>query len=547
VLAAAALLFAAACRQATSHKGSGAAGGGELNVSIRTEPRNFTRLDTNEETTEFVSLLIHARLVRINRTTDDVEPWLAESWTASADGRQYTIKLRPNVQFSDGHALSADDVLFSFEAVYATDAADTLKVDGKRLIVAAVDPLTVTVTFPLPFAPGVRILDNLMILPRHKLESALKSGSLHTAWGLSTPPSELAGLGPFVLSAYQPGQRLVFVRNPHYWRRDSKGAALPYLDRVTLDVVPDQQAQLLRLESGETDATTSAMPADAYATLKRGADAGKLRLYDLGPALYPDLMWFNLKPGAFTGDPRASWIQRDELRQAISLAVDRKRFADTVFFGAAVPMFGPVSPANKRWYWTGTPSIPHDPDRARKLLASIGVTPDHPAQFTILTPKGRPTYERAVAVIRDELEKVGVTVDVAALEGNAVVQQFLSAKYDAVYIQFSLTNTDPALSSDYWLSSGSQHFWNREQKMPATLWEARIDELFRKQTATPDPSERKRLFDEIQKILIEHQPMIHFVVPRVFVASSARLGNVAPAIVPPSLLWSPDTLTVSPR
>src|SRR5438477_4805228 len=150
---AALLLAAAGCRATpTSNKGSGSPAGGELLVSVRTEPRNFTRLiDTREETTDLVALLIHAGLVRINRDTDEVEPWLAESWTASADGRQYTLKLRPNVQFSDGHPFSADDVLFSFDALYATDAADTIKVDGKRLIVAAVDPLTVTVTFPQPF------------------------------------------------------------------------------------------------------------------------------------------------------------------------------------------------------------------------------------------------------------------------------------------------------------------------------------------------------------------------------------------------------------
>jgi peptide/nickel transport system substrate-binding protein len=517
---------------------------------VRTEPRNFTRLGAREETTDLVALLLHGSLIRINRVTDDVEPWLAESWTRGPDGLHYTIKLRPNVQFSDGHALSSDDVVFSFDATYSTGSGDSLEVDGKRLTVAAVDPLTVTLTFPRPFAPGLRILDNLIILPRHKLEPALKDGTLKTTWGLSTPPSELVGLGPFVLSAYQPGQRLVFARNTHYWRRDSKGATLPYLDRLTLDVVPDQNTQLLRLESGESDVTNSAMPAEMYASLKQGADAGKLHLYDLGPALYPELLWFNLKPGAFAGDPRASWLQRDELRQAISLAVDRKVFVDTVYLGAGVPMFGPVSPANTRWYWTGTPPVPHDPERAKQLLASIGVTPAHPAQFTILTQKGRPSYERAVAVIRDELKKIGVIVDVAALEGNALVQQFLSAKYDAVYFYFSLSDTDPAMNADYWPTTGSEHFWNREQKTPATPWEARLDDLFRRQAAAPDPAERKRLFDEFQSIFVEHQPTISFAVPRVFVASSARLSNVtsSPGLqVPPRLLWSPDTLTVTGR
>ncbi len=539
-----ALAAAFGCRAAPTSNGSAAGRPGELLVSIRTEPRNFTRLEAREETTDLVALLIHAGLIRINRVTDDVEPWLAESWSRSADGRQYTIKLRPNVQFSDGAPLTADDVLFSFDVAYAV-GGDTLRVDGKRLEVAAIDPLTVSLIFPRPFAPELRILDNLLILPRHKLQDALRNGTIVKAWGVATPPSQLAGLGPFVLSSYSPGQRLVFVRNPHYWRRDSRGAALPYLDRVTLDVVADQNTQLLRLQSGETDATASAMPADAYASLKQGADAGKLRLYDLGAALYPDLLWFNLKPGAFAGDPRASWIQRDELRQAIALAVDRQAFIDTVYLGAGIPIFGPVSPANKRWYWSATPAIPHDPARARKLLESIGVTPDRPARFTILTMKGRPAFERAVSVIRDELGKVGVTVDTAALEGNALIQQILSSKYDAAYFQFSLTDTDPSMSPDFWLSSGSEHFWNREQKTPATEWEARIDELYRKQAATPQPWERKRLFDEIQKTFIEHQPMISFAAARVFVASSARVGNAVPVDVPPRLLWSPDTLTVA--
>jgi len=547
---AALLLLAAGCRSSTSsdssfNKGSASTRGGELTASIRTEPRNFARLGPREATTDLVATLTQASLIRINRVTDDVEPWLAESWTRSADGRQYTIKLRPNVRFSDGHPLSADDVLFSFEAAYAAGWADSLQVDGKPLKVAVIDPLTVMLTFPVPFAPGLRILDNMIVLPRHKLQDILKKGALQTAWGLSTPPSELAGLGPFVLSEYQPGQRLVFVRNPQYWRRDNSGAQLPYLDRITLDVVPEQSTELLRLESGQSDTTASEMPADAYASLKRGADAGTLRLFDLGPGLYPDFLSFNLKPDAFAGDPRASWLQRDELRRAISLAVDRRAFADTVFLGAGVPVFGPVSPANKRWYWAGTPKIPHDPAQAKRLLASIGITDEHPARFTILTQKGRPTFERGVAVIRDELKKIGITVDVAALEGNAVIQQIVSGRYDAVYFNFFLSDTDPALSADFWLSSGSEHFWNLEQKTPATDWEGRIDELIRAQAVASDDAERKRMFDKVQEIFVEHHPMIYFVAPRIFVGSSTRLGNVMPAVSRPQLLWSPDTLTVT--
>ena len=554
----AALLFSAAgCRSTPPpNTGSETSRGGELVVSIRTEPRNFARFGQREGTTELFALLTQGGLVRINRATDEVEPWLAESWTRSADERQYTIKLRPNVTFSDGHAWTADDVVFAFDAAYEAGTGDSLTIDGKKLAVAAIDPLTVSVTFPAPFQPGLRILENVVLLPKHKLAAALKAGTLKNAWGPSTPPSELAGLGPFMLSEYRPGQRLVLVRNPHYWRKDEHGVALPYLDRITLDLVSDQNTELLRLEAGESDATASEMPADAYATLKRGNDAGQLRLYDLGPALYPDFLSFNLKPGAFAADRRAAWLQRDELRRAISLAVDRQVMVDTVFLGAAVPVFGPVSPANKRWYWTGTPQTPHDLEQAKTLLASIGLTDSRHdgllrdrngelARFTIVTQKGRPSFERGASVIRDELKKIGLTVDVAALEGNAVIQQIFSGKYEAVYFNFGLTDTDPSLSSDFWLSKGSEHFWNPEQKTPATAWEGQIDDLMRQLAVQPDETMRKQMFDRMQAIFIEHQPMIYFVAPRIFVGSSTRLGNVMPSVTRPQLLWSPDTLTVS--
>jgi peptide/nickel transport system substrate-binding protein len=393
------------------------------------------------------------------------------------------------------------------------------------------------------------------VLPRHKLEPALKSGTIGSAWNLSTPPSELAGLGPFVLSAYSPGQRLVFARNPRYWRKDAAGAALPYLDRLTLDVVSEENTELLRLTSGQSDMTISEVPSEAYATVKRAADAGQLWLYDLGVAYDPDAFWLNLKPGALASDPRAAWLQRDELRRAISMAVDRQVFADTVFLGAGLPVYGPITPANKKWYSPDVPRTPHDPAAARALLASIGLTDrdgdgmledaqNMPARFSIVTQKGRPSLERGVAVIRDELKKIGIVVDIVALDGGVVIQQILSGKYDAVYFHPFVNDPDPANSLDFWLSSGGAHFWNIGQKTPATEWERRIDELMLRQAQSADERERKRLFDEVQKIFAEHLPAVYFVASHIFAAASTRVTNVTPVVLRPQLLWSPDSVAV---
>jgi peptide/nickel transport system substrate-binding protein len=535
--------------------------GGSIIGSLRAEPASFNRFLARDAGTELVSELTQATLVRINKVTREVEPWLAESWSVSDDGQRCTLKLRPDVTFSDGRPFTADDVVFTFTATYderaGTVLADVMKAGGKALQVAARDPRTVVITFPEPFAPGVRLLDNLPILARHALEPALKSGTFAHAWGLSTPPSDLVGLGPFALREYLPGQRLVFDRNPHYWRRAPDGGTLPYLDRITVEIIPDQNAELLRLEAGQLDLTSSEVTPELYAPIKRAADAGRVALHDLGVGYEADWFWINLKPGAFGVDPRARWLQRDEFRRAISMAVDRKAFADTVFLGAGEPVYGPETPANEKWYWAGVPRIRYDPAGAKAQLAAIGLTPrggggdilrdesGNEARFTLITQKGRPRLERGAAVIREYLKKIGLAVDVVTLDGRAVIQRIVSGKYESTLFAPQASDADPGVNQDLWFSSGSFHIWNPSQPTPATPWEARVDELMTKQIATLDWTERKRLYDEVQRIFVEHLPIIHFVAPRWYVAVSSRLVNVTPAIYVLPVLWSPDTLAVT--
>ncbi|HEY2908367.1 MAG TPA: ABC transporter substrate-binding protein [Vicinamibacterales bacterium] len=540
---------------------AGIARGGSLVVSTRSEPATFNRIRKRDTTTELLGMFTGAKLVRINRATQELEPALAESWTRSDDGLTYTLKLRPGVEFSDGEPFTSADVLFTFDALYDPKAgcelADAVRLDGKDLKVSAPDASTVVIRFPVPFAPGVRILDNVPMQPKHKLEAALRAGTFSTAWDLKTPLADIVGLGPFVPSEYVPGQRLIFTRNPHYFRKAPDGGPLPYLDRVTMEVVPDQDAQMLRLDAGQIDALDSNMRPEDYAPLKRAADGGRIKLLDLGMSYDADSLWFNLRPGAYAKDPRAAWLQRDELRHAISLAVDRKAFADTVFLGAGVPAYGPETPANAKWFSAQTPHSDYDPDRAKTMLASIGLKDrngdgiledDHgnPVRFTLLTQKGKTQLERGASVVRDDLKRIGVVVDVVAVDFKTLVERFLSgANYDAIYFSVARTDTDPAINPDFWFSSGSAHFWNIGQKTPATAWEKEIDDLMAKQIASTDERRRKQLFDDIQRVFAEHEPVVYFAAPRVFVAMSSRVSNATPALLRPQLLWAADTLAVA--
>jgi peptide/nickel transport system substrate-binding protein len=159
--------------------------------------------------------------------------------------------------------------------------------------------------------------------------------------------------------------------------------------------------------------------------------------------------------------------------------------------------------------------------------------------------KGQTALERGADVISEELKKIGLSVDVAKLEGNALIQKFVSGQgYDAVYFHLTSTSTDPALNADFWLSSGDAHIWNPGQKSPSTEWERQIDELMARNASAFDDVTRKATFLEAQKIFAAHQPMVYFAAPRVFVAASTRMMNLAPAISRPQLLWSADTIAV---
>jgi peptide/nickel transport system substrate-binding protein len=541
--------------------------GGLIVATVRAEPRSFNRFITGDTTSAAIATLTLARLVRINPLTREVEPWLAERWETT-DQRRYVLHLRSGVQFSDGTPFTAADVVFTFQALYDPKVdsliANALKFDGKPIAVVAIDDRTVALTFPSLYGPGIRILDNLPILPKHRLETALTAGTFRDAWGVTTPPNEIVGLGPFRLHAYRPGERIEFERNPHYWRIDAQGTRLPYADRFTLDIVPNQSAETLRLESGQADVVSGELQPDEVPAFRRMAGQRRVQLFDLGVGLDTDLLWFNLKadgPSARAANGVTAarpWLARRELRQAISYAVDRQQFVNTVFLGAGTPVYGPITPANKAWFAADLQPPPHDLQQARALLASIGLSDRNhdglleasdgtPATFTLFTQKGRPLRERAAAFLKEDLRKIGFDVEVTALEFPALVDRVTHGAYDAVYFGFAATDTDPAVNLDFWLSSGAFHVWNPGQASPATPWEKQIDALMLQQLQATDQNERKRLFHEVQRIFATEIPVICFAAPNVIVATSARLANAHPAPLQPIVLWNADSLAVQPE
>jgi peptide/nickel transport system substrate-binding protein len=525
-------------------------------ASIRAEPRSFNRYTDRDLTTTVVTYLLHSGLVRVNRVTDQLEPELAESWQLLDDKLTFRIRLRKNLRFSDGVPFTAHDVAFSFAAIYdartESIVADSLQVGGQPLTVRAEDDLTVAVRFPTQFGPGLRLLDGIPIFPRHKLEAALKSGAFREAWGPSTAPADLVGLGPFVLTEYQPGQRLIFARNQFYWRRD-RTEQLPRASQVVLEVMRDQDAEALALQNATIDFSQSELRPVDVAALTRAAAARRISVTDLGVGMDGDLFWINLGPSK-ARDRRSRWLQQADFRRAIAHAIDRDQFVNTVYLGAGLPGFGVVSPGNRQWYVdSGEPRF--NLTEAKRLLASLNLSTHDdaladsdgsPVRFTLLTQYGNTSLERGASAIREGLSRVGVRVDVVALEAGALIQRLMSGDYDAAYFRLLTTDTDPALNPDFWRSSGSAHVWNPAQRRPSTAWESEIDRLMNQLSASLDAHARWQAFAQIQAIMAREVPAMCFAFPRLSFAMSTRLTGATPAAFRPPLLWNPAVIGVNP-
>lgn len=545
---------------ATGPAPAGVVRGGRLIATHRSEPQSFNRFVSANSYEELFARLTQATLVRLNRATGELEPRLAREWTTSPDGLTWTLKLREGVRFSDGMPFTSADVLFTFQVLYdkklASPLAASAMVGDSPLIVRALDPQTVVIVFPAPHGPGLAAVESVPILPEHKLRKAFEAGTFRQAWSVTTPPSEFAGLGPFSLLEYVPGQRVVYQSNPEFWRSDDQGRKLPYLDAIEIQVVPEQSAEVLRLEAGTADVTTDQVRAEDLAGLQALQAKGVVTLNEAGVATNPEMLWLNLNPASALAKSRP-WSQRTELRLAISHAVDRRRIVDTVFLGAAEPAFSIITAGYGEWYVPDLPVTDFDQARARALLASIGLADRNgdgklddergeTARFAIVTQKGHSVRERTCAVIQEQLQAVGLTVDIVTLERTAAIAQIMSGAYEAAFLSVAIDAFDPQAQSDFWMSKGLFHFWHAQQAKPASDWEARIDELMLKQSTTLDRAERRRLFAEAQKVLAANQPVITFAAAKVVVATSARVGGAMPSVLAPPVLWNAEMLWLVP-
>jgi peptide/nickel transport system substrate-binding protein len=512
--------------------------GGELRFCLRSEPKTFDPLLVDDDASLSIRYLTGGVLVRVNRKTQDLEPELAESWKLSKDGKQITFKLRHGVAFSDGSPFSSEDVAFTMQRLMDpalhSSTGDAFRSGSGAVSTKILAPDQISIIFPAPIAGADRLFDQVAIMSAR------------------SPKKEAAVLGPFMVAEYKAGSSVFLRRNPNYWKKDSQGRRLPYLDSIHLDIQSNRDVEMLRFKRGELD-LINVLDSDYFDRLAASSPG---LAHDAGASLDSDFMWFNQVASAPIPEYKRAWFRSANFRRAISEAINRDDLARVVFNGHAQPAVGPVSPANKFWFNSKLKAEPYHPEAALKRLQADGFHQQNgalfdkagnPVEFSIVTNAGSKPRERMAVMVQEDLGKLGIKVNVVTLDFPSLIER-ISQKfnYEAAMLGFRNVDLDPNGQMNIWLSSAEDHAWNPQQKSPETAWEAEIDGLMRAQASSADQKKRKESFDRVQEIVAEQTPIIYLVNQNALSAVAASVAGADPGILSPQTFWNAERLTLNP-
>ncbi len=471
------------------------------------EPSNLLPVLASDSASSDINALVYNGLVRYDKDLN-LEGELAESWEISEDNLTITFHLRKGVAWHDGAPFTSADVLHTYQ-IYTDPKTPTAYAESYRQVAhaEAPDPYTFRVTYDKPYAPALGSW-GVAIMPKHLLE-----GVEITKSPLSRQP---IGTGPFRFVEWKPGETLVLEANPDYFEGQ------PYIHRVLYRIIPDLSTQFLELQSGGLDfmGLTPIQYQTQTDTLAFKRRFNKYRYLAFGYSY----LGYNLKRPMF---------QDKRVRQAIAHAIDNQELIDGVLLGLGQAATGPYKPDT----WVYNPDVkryPHDPVRARELLAEAGWRDTDgdgvldkdglKFSFTIVTNQGNDLRVKSAEIIQRRLQEIGIEVKLRVIEWASFLKEFIDpGNFDATILGWT-GGPEP----------DQYNIWHSSKTGPRELNFIRfnnpeVDELLEKGRRTFDQAERKAIYDRFQEILAEEQPYTFLYVSEALPVVARRFRGVEPA------------------
>jgi peptide/nickel transport system substrate-binding protein len=431
---------------------------------------------------------------------DKIQYFLAESMTQSADKLTYTAKLRKDVKWSDGTKFTADDVVFTYNEMLkeknAGWAYSQLIFNGKPVKIEKIDDYTVNFILPEISAPGIELLANIFIMPKHVYEG-------ETNFENSEKNAKPVGTGPYKLEEYKAGQYIKLVKNDDYF------LGAPKIKNVIYRIIPDANTAKLSLQKGEINALSV-----QYSDLKDLIKDNKLTpyQYDEGRIAYMVL------------NSNSQKLQDENVRQAIFYALNRTDLINAAFGSEeyASQAFS-FLPNENKFHSNDVEKYDFNQSKAKELLAKAGISG---LKLKLGYPGSNVPYQKEAAIIQQNLKAIGIDVELAAGEDAAISKQMKDANsnYD-MFLGGYIMGIDPDTFNSLFTSESQYNYSHFKDKQ--------IDDLFNVGRIETDEAKRKEIYDTIQKKLQTNAYFYPILENKRIVVMSSNLAGVEDAALVP--------------
>jgi peptide/nickel transport system substrate-binding protein len=491
VLAPAALAEAAQSavnRHLTARKRVGAKAVKSLTVAQPGEPKT---LDPHRSTLDVfrhsIRSAVFDSLTWVDPVTLKVQPKLAESWTVSKDGKTVTFKLRSGVKWHDGSPFTAKDVAFTINRVKDPKIASQFAPQVATVqSVEVVDDTTARFHLSAPTPPLLANLLQVQIVGESTAES------------LERKP---IGTGPFRFIEFVPGDHQTLERNNDYWVKGT-----PLLDQLIFKNVPDAQSRLALLKAGTVQMIDGIDPKD----VKQARSFSNAYVFASKPVNLYEIFQINTKKKPFD-DKR--------VRQALSYAFDRKSYLKNFWYGLARQSSGPFVKEMPAYLPGVDNAYKFDLKKAAALLAQAGFTKDKPLEIEILSIVGYPTLKAMAVILQANLNKIGMKAKITELEISPWIDRIAThPDFDITVDNYNTVPEDPAgmFNSDNLAPAGNINQWNPPG----------YKQLVAKAASERNPAKRIALYRQLQRLILDEQPMITIDHIPIIVAASKTMTGV---------------------
>jgi peptide/nickel transport system substrate-binding protein len=449
---------------------------------------------------------IYETLIQTGPSGKGLTPGLATAWNFSKDGKTFTLTLRPGVKFSDGSSLTADDVKFSL------DRARNDKNGAWNFLLGSISSVTpkgnqvvIKLKNTDPSLPAALATFNSAILPKKLYGTAKGSDEKAKAKAFAEKP---IGTGPFLMSEWRRGSSMTLKRNPNYWRKGSDGRALPYLDTVRFEIVPDDNARILKLQSGELDGAEF-IPFARVAELQ--ADP-KLNM-KLFPSTRVNFIVINNRPKLNDGTDNP--LSNLKLRQALNYATDKAALIKLVSFGLGKPMRSYLSSSTP--LFAPQAMYPFNLEKAKTLFAESGVAAG--TEVTVQIVAGSADQIALTTALQQMWDQIGIKLKIEQLDSASS-----NSKYQAKDFEMTTNYWTDDIADPNELTAYAAVFESAES-FKTGFKNDEVEKAFAQSQQETNPTKRAALYAKIQKIHTEAAPMVFLYEQPFAVALSKRVRD----------------------